>query len=405
MTYGAKPTKKQGLHGEITECKKQLLVMSLPRHLNFPSLKYSRLGSNWQAKQILLLNRPEQTNRWKDIDYLATGSIEGDYLSTSGMRLESFFPASNKSGYLGVFTLGNGLHNIAKFDRAYAKHLPIVFCEDGFLSCIATHNNCSVDLKFRTSCSLTCDTRGFYFDASTNTDLESLLNSREVSESELLSAKALREMIVANRLSKYNCQPTKIPSTLTKSSRSKVLVIDQDFGDYSTLLGDATAGDFEIMLHTAVLENPDSDIIVKTHPDAAAVGPGARKGYYSEISDHAEASGKIIKISDPVNPYSLIDIVDKVYVATSTFGFEALLAGKEVHCFGIPWYSGWGATIDNKPTPRRTAKRNVDELLYIFYCIYTRWCDIATRTPCSIYHAIDQLLHLRKEYTELGSYR
>ena len=38
--------------------------------------------------------------------------------------------------------------------------------------------------------------------------------------------------------------------------------------------------------------------------------------------------------------------VDAVYVVTSTMGFEALLVGKPVTTFGVPWYAGWGVTDD-----------------------------------------------------------
>jgi capsular polysaccharide export protein len=37
-------------------------------------------------------------------------------------------------------------------------------------------------------------------------------------------------------------------------------------------------------------------------------------------------------------------------------GFEALLLGKAVHCFGMPFYAGWGLTHDSKTCPRRQGR-------------------------------------------------
>ena len=48
---------------------------------------------------------------------------------------------------------------------------------------------------------------------------------------------------------------------------------------------------------------------------------------------------------------------------TSLTGFEALLRGKAVHCYGQPFYSGWGLTGDEYPHPRRTRKLELWQLI------------------------------------------
>ena len=42
----------------------------------------------------------------------------------------------------------------------------------------------------------------------------------------------------------------------------------------------------------------------------------------------------------------LLTVVDEVHVLTSLTGFEALLRGKMVICYGQPFYAGWGLTND-----------------------------------------------------------
>lgn len=89
------------------------------------------------------------------------------------------------------------------------------------------------------------------------------------------------------------------------------------------------------MLDAAIKENPDADILVKTHPDAMT---GVRNGYY----DNLKEQGNIFRVTMPINPYALMEVVDKVYVCSTQFGFEALMAGKEVHVFGMPFYAVGG---------------------------------------------------------------
>src|SRR3546814_17577870 len=52
-----------------------------------------------------------------------------------------------------------------------------------------------------------------------------------------------------------------------------------------------------------------------------------------------------ILFSQPISPASLLRHMDHVYVVTSQMGFEALLHGVPVTCFGMPWYAGWGVKI------------------------------------------------------------
>ena len=103
-------------------------------------------------------------------------------------------------------------------------------------------------------------------------------------------------------------------------------------------------------------------------------------------------------VTMPVNPYSLLEIVDKVYVCSTQLGFEGLMAGKEVHVFGMPFYAGWGLTVDAQRNPRRTNRRSLEEVFYIFYVLYTHWTNPETGRPCTIDESIDYLLDLREEY-------
>jgi len=58
---------------------------------------------------------------------------------------------------------------------------------------------------------------------------------------------------------------------------------------------------------------------------------------------------------------------------TSLAGFEALLRGKQVHTYGLPFYAGWGLTLDRHSIPRRQRKCTLDRLVYCSLVLYPRY--------------------------------
>ena len=147
------------------------------------------------------------------------------------------------------------------------------------------------------------------------------------------------------------------------------------------------------MLAAARAENPGAILYIKTHPE---VSSGRKRGYLTHIQDDE----RTVVLRDPVNPLSLIEQMDRVYVVTSTMGFEALLAGKPVTCFGVPWYAGWGVTDDRvKDSPawaRRTRKRTVEELFAAAYIHYTRYLNPETHQRGSIFDVIHWLVRQKQ---------
>src|SRR5690606_34369898 len=98
---------------------------------------------------------------------------------------------------------------------------------------------------------------------------------------------------------------------------------------------------FEDMVGHA-LNQEDSEVYVKLHPETIA---GAKGGNLTSLGE-IFADDRIHLLRESCNIVSLLKQVDEVYVMTSGVGLEALLAGKKVTCFGVPFYSGWGLTTD-----------------------------------------------------------
>lgn len=276
--------------------------------------------------------------------------------------------------------------------KLYKK--PLYFAEDGFLRSIIT-NSCAAELtKYHRGIAFTFDGKTPYYDARKSSDMENLLNDKNliITEDQKQRARTCLNRIIATHLSKYNNQPIYEPK-IGREGVKKVLVVDQSYGDMSIAKGLADETTFKEMLEAAIRENPDADIIVKTHPDTIA-GAG---GYYKGLKPY----DNVYTQTEAINPISLIKYVDKVYVCTTQFGFEALMCGKEVHVFGMPFYAGWGLTHDRQKCERRTNTRTLEEVFYIAYIMYSYYVNPDKQCRCEIEEAMDYLLKLRDEYFAL----
>lgn len=279
---------------------------------------------------------------------------------------------------------GWGRRSTAQRARQIARHrdVPFVALEDGFLRSFGTGENFA-------PLSLVVDELGIYYDSTCASALEVLL----ASDADLLSGMATdvaraRALLLGHGLSKYNHAPWMDEKALRTGDVQRVLVIDQTAGDMSVVLGGSTGDTFSAMLAAARSENPQATIYVKTHPEVTS---GRKGGYLTHVQDDS----RTVVLRQAANPLSLIAQMDRVYVVTSTMGFEALLAGKPVTVFGMPWYAGWGATDDRQTCARRSRKRTVDELFAAAYFHYTRYLNPVTHQRGTIFDVIDWLVHQR----------
>lgn len=249
---------------------------------------------------------------------------------------------------------------------AGAAGLPVVRLEDGFIRSLGLGVNGCPPL------SMVVDTLSMYYDASVPSTLEKLIQDAAGNAPLIDEARRLMADIVQFDLAKYNQAAPWVPDDWTGK---RILVVDQTAGDVSVSKGNADAASFTAMLDAARREHPDARIMVKVHPDVLC---GKKAGYFSNLKNDAQ----IQLFTQDVSPQSLLRHVDKVYVVTSHYGFEALLAGKPVVCFGQPWYAGWGLTDDRHADAAALAARrqpvSLDHLFTAAYLRYTRYrCPVS----------------------------
>jgi len=81
---------------------------------------------------------------------------------------------------------------------------------------------------------------------------------------------------------------------------------------------------------------------------------------------------------------ALFPHIDAVHTMTSLVGFEALLRGVPVMCWGLPFYAGWGLTEDRLPIPRRSRRLTLDALVAAALIRYPRYRHPDTGLPCEV---------------------
>ena len=255
---------------------------------------------------------------------------------------------------------------------AAAQGLPLVRIEDGFLRSIGLG---AEDPPL----SLVVDDEGIYYDASQPSRLERLI-ARPATADRNARAAALVAQWRDARASKYN----RAREDAGELRPDDVLVVDQTWGDASIEFGQAGEADFRRMLSAALDEHPGARILLKVHPDVVA---GRKRGHFPALS--AGAAQRVQLLARDSHPPGLLSRVAAVYTVTSQMGFEALLWGRPVRCFGLPFYAGWGLTDDALPAPERRGAASLNALVHAALVDYPRYLDPETQALCEVEKLLD----------------
>jgi len=243
--------------------------------------------------------------------------------------------------------------------------LRVLHIEDGFLRSVGLgHDDPPL--------SVVVDDLGLYLDADHPSRLEQLI-PQPLDDRQVLRARSLVAAWRNGRVSKYNHARDAGPGL----PEQYVLVIDQTQGDASIVCGRAGCDSFDRMLAAAMDRHPGETILVKMHPDVVS---GRKKGHFEPGRLGAYQYVKMLDYD--VHPASLLERALAVYTVTSQVGFEALIWGKPVYLFGMPFYGGWGLTHDDQPPPPRRHKATIEQVVYAALVRYSRYVDPETGNGC-----------------------
>jgi capsular polysaccharide export protein len=289
--------------------------------------------------------------------------------------------------------------------QAQELGLPYWQLEDGFIGYIGH------PAKGGKAVSLIADPVGIYYDARQPSQLEQLIATP--CEPEMLArAERLTDDLVRCGITKYNCYATRpdalatqapygeeqgLPASLAErllqDGRPRVLLVDQVAGDLSIPGALASEADFLVMVAAAHRNHPGARLLLRTHPDTRF---GKKRGVLARLTQKLPELAELEIVSEPCHPHLLLKRVDAVYTVSSQLGFEALLLGKPVHCFGMPFYAGWGLTHDNKRCERRVLARadeaiSLSQLVAAALICYPRYVDPVLGERCEVEDVVELL--------------
>ncbi|WP_333852338.1 capsular polysaccharide biosynthesis protein [Leclercia sp.] len=264
--------------------------------------------------------------------------------------------------------------------KAQELGLPYWQLEDGFIGYIGH------PARGGKAVSLIADPVGIYYDARQPSRLEQLIatpcDARMLARAEALVCELLRLGIT-----KYNCYaadgglPDALATRLHHDARPKVLLIDQVAGDLSIPGALASPDDFMAMVAAARRNHPGARLLLRTHPDTRL---GKKRGVLAQMQlDDVEW------VTEHCHPHALLKEVEAVYTVSSQMGFEALLLGKAVYCFGMPFYAGWGLTHDSKQCERRQAQIGLPQLVAAALILYPRYLDPVLGQRCEVEQVLE----------------
>jgi capsular polysaccharide export protein len=277
---------------------------------------------------------------------------------------------------------GIGTHEtVAVWGRRPAPRASAVIrVEDGFLRSVG------LGAAFTQPISWVQDDVGIYYDATSESRLERILATTAFDAALLERASVLRRRIVEAGITKYNLKERQWIRPDTQ--RKIILVPGQVETDASLRYGAAAVNTNDALLRAVRAAEPQALIVYKLHPDVASGlrGDRVREAQLRRLSD---------VLLDAADMAHLLQQVDEVHTMTSLAGFEALLQGRKVVSYGMPFYAGWGLTDDLIPCPRRTRRLTIDELIAGALILYPTYVSSATGAFMSPEKALDELMRER----------
>jgi capsular polysaccharide export protein len=323
------------------------------------------------------------------------------------MQIEPFFYAPNNQKIIckdlkeaqekGLSPKGCNIfiYGIIEFPEVevYARehNMTIYRIEDAFIRSVALGSG------FAKPYSMGIDSRGIYFDPRRASDLEYMLENYKFSDELISRAKKVRAEIVASKFSKYNhLEHSEIE--IDRDKYDKVILVTGQVEDDMSIKFGAFGLNNSDLLEMVKERNPNAYIIYKPHPDVLS---GNRKGSIpKEIIDSCTN-----EVQTMVSIDSCIAVSDEIHTLTSGAGFDALIRGKKVYTYGMPFYAGWGLTTDYRECKRRTTLRSLDELVGATLILFPRYISPKTGNFCEIEQTLKELKEEQERYFSNRFYR
>ncbi|MFT4115571.1 capsular polysaccharide biosynthesis protein [Bradyrhizobium sp.] len=277
----------------------------------------------------------------------------------------------------------------ADLARRYARMRKLRYwsLEDGFVRSVG------LGKAGHDAVSIVVDDLGLHHDPGLQSRLERLILDGST-DADIDYARQVRTRLIEGRLTKYNLKEDDRLELPRSGKSRRILLVDQVANDASIAHYGPAA--FRRMWADAL--DQDAEILLRDHPDVIA---GFATGILRRIS---EASNRFVLDGRGAIDKVLAE-VDEVWTVSSQFGFEALLRGKRVMTYGMPFYAGWGLTQDCADDPASSTARarraprtaTLDELVAAALVRYPIYFDPVENKRVGLDRALDRLSAWKRE--------
>ncbi len=229
------------------------------------------------------------------------------------------------------------------------------------------------------------DRQGIYYDAQRVSDLEEILQNTSFDASLIERARCLQEQLLSSGITKYNLANSRSATSECRQlegikhslvGRKILLVIGQVESDASIRDGGVDIFSNLELLRAVRDSDPDAFIVYKPHPDIAKSVRFAGK----TSKDHRLLCDLVIS---ELGLLECLPWIDSLHTISSLAGFEALIRGVSVYCYGLPFYAGWGLTHDRHCINRRSRILKVEELIAGALILYPTYVHPKTGLYCT----------------------
>lgn len=362
-------------------------------------LKNSQDNTKKNVQGILKNNQSHENNNEQDLigNYIHIVRIEDGFIRSNGLGCKFYYPYSWVFDPIGIYFDPNSpsllelmLNFIPSYKEQYCNEYQHLMAQAIELRKFIINNNIS---KY---------SQGF------NTKYSSYLYS-------LLSNKREDKYFQKNTIYTYDDSHT-LPNSILPTKKlvifnktydldintTIIFIPGQVDNDASILKGGYGYTSYKL-LEEVRSKNPEAFIIYKVHPDVVCGRRNSKNDTTYTKRTNISPLKKLANIvcTNNESVLSLIDICDEIHTVTSLVGFDALIRGKKVFTYGMPFYAGWGLTVDKQESIRRKTKLTIDELVatcLIEYPLYYNWGD---NISCSAIEACKTLIKGKSKQCKL----
>jgi capsular polysaccharide export protein len=228
------------------------------------------------------------------------------------------------------------------------------------------------------------DSSGMYYDPGRPSDLEAWLVNATFLDSDLARARALRKRLLQLSPGLYGMASSDRPLQMSALPNQRVILVPgQVPQDASVRLGCPDIASDAALLAAVRSANPHAHILYKPHPDVVSGNRSA-----GPVPPNPRDFDQRV---DSANIVACLDAADEVHTMTSLVGFEAVLRGRRVVTYGLPFYAGWGLTEDRHTLARRNRRLSLDELVAGVLLHYPRYVNDLTGEFTTAEWAVERL--------------